>query len=399
MKTLMILGASILQLPAIIMAKNMGLHVVAVDMNPNAIGFQEENIQREIISTIDIPKVLKCAEMNKIDGIMTLASDMPMRTIAEVSSKMGLVGITQESAYKATNKVAMRIALAEHNVPIPMFFKVGDFNEYCNAIETVTSKGFKCIVKPADNSGSRGVFLVNGNNSDYWKRIYDYSKQSSRSGDLIVEEYMEGAEVSVETLTVENKCHVIQVTDKLTTGAPYFVEMGHSQPSRFSDAILKNIKSVAIAANRAIGITNGPSHTEIKVTPQGAKIVELGARLGGDNITTHLVPFSTGVNMVKACIEIALGIKPEIKSSANCAAAIRYLDVGEGIVNSIDGIEDAKKTEFIKQVSILVNKGSIVSKIRNSNDRVGFVISQADSVDNAIKSCENAIAKIKIGLK
>ena len=88
--------------------------------------------------------------------------------------------------------------------------------------------------------------------------------------------------------------HVIQITDKLTTGAPYFVEMGHNQPSLLPKNIQQQIEKVAKMAVKALGIQNGPSHTEIKVTSEGPKIVEIGARLGGDNITTHLVPLSTG---------------------------------------------------------------------------------------------------------
>ena len=119
----MILGAGILQLPAIKKAKEMGLSVIAVDMDPNAVGFAEEGIDREVISTTDTLEVLKAAKRHGINGIMTLASDMPIRTIAVVARELGLAGVTEETALKATNKAAMRDALYSHSVPIPMYFK------------------------------------------------------------------------------------------------------------------------------------------------------------------------------------------------------------------------------------------------------------------------------------
>ena len=388
MKKLMILGASILQLPAIQQAKKMGLHVIAVDMNPNAIGFKELGIQCEVISTIDIPAVLKCAKENSIDGIMT------MQTVAVVAEELGLVGVSKDTALKATNKAFMRDALQGCNVPIPVYHRVSDYPEFVKAVDNIMNNGYKCIVKPADNSGSRGVDLLKSQTPDNLQKAYDYSKSFSRTGELVVEEYMEGPEVSVETLSIQGNCYVIQITDKITTGAPYFVEMGHSQPSMLSEKIKEEIAEVAKAANKALGIMDGPSHTEIKVTKDGPKIVELGARLGGDNITTHLVPLSTGVNMVECCIRIALGEVPDITAKYNKAAAIRYFKTSCGTVKNIIGIHDAELVPGVKQVNIVHGIGEELKEIKSSTDRAGFVISQADSVDEAIRECEVAIGKV-----
>ena len=333
MKKMMILGASILQLPAIEKASEMGLEVIAVDMNPEAVGFKVPGVIKEVISTIDTPAILKAAMRHKINGIMTLASDMPMQSVAVVSHEMGLVGISEDTALKATNKAFMRDALNEAGVPVPLYFRVEGKNAFKKAVEKVRNAGYKCIVKPADNSGSRGVDLLK-DDADL-DAAYEYTIQYSRGGEIVVEEFMEGPEVSVETLAVEGDVHVIQITDKLTTGAPYFVEMGHSQPSQLSEDTRKRIAEIAIAANNAIGIKNGPSHTEIKVTKDGPKIVELGARLGGDCITTHLVPLSTGVNMVECSIRIALGEEPDLEPKWNKGSAIRYLKTETGVVKEI----------------------------------------------------------------
>jgi biotin carboxylase len=396
MKKLMILGASILQLPAIHKAKEMGLQVIAVDMNKNAIGFRNADICLEI-STLDIPKVVKAAKQHDIDGIMTLASDMPMRTVAAVANKLGIAGISQETALKATNKAIMRDCLYEHNVPIPKYFRVDSYQEYINSIQQFRDK---FIVKPADNSGSRGVFLIN---DSYDKEIiqyaFNYSKKNSRSGEIVVEDYMEGAEVSVETLSVDGKVHIIAITDKLTTGAPRFVEMGHSQPSCLPEEIKNDIALVTTKAVKAIGITNGPAHTEIIVTNEGPKVVELGARLGGDNITTHLVPISTGVDMVKCCIDIALGEKPDLMKKVTMGSAIRYFESTKGKILNISGYDKALQLEGVNQISFVKHIGDYVGDISSSSDRIGFVISQANDAHKAVSICNKVKDLIQIRME
>lgn len=396
-KKIMILGASILQFPAIKKAKEMGLDVIAVDMNPNAVGFDVPGIKKEIISTIDVPAIVEAAKKHQIDGIMTLATDMPMRSVAAVARKMNLVGIDENTALKATNKAEMRNALKLGGVPIPKFIKVSNEDEYMDAVKQFS---VPFIVKPADSSGSRGIFeVIDITNQELIKKAYEYCKPYSKVGDVVVEEYMDGPEVSVETLAIDGVCHVIQITDKLTTGAPHYVEMGHSQPTRHSKEIAEKICEVAKAANKAIGIENGPSHTEIIVTSEGPKIVELGARLGGDNITTHLVPLSTGVNMVECCIKIALGEKPDIEPKWNKGAAIRYFEQQAGKVESIEGLDDAEMIEGIKQISIVHGVGEEVTEIISSGSRMGFVIAQDKNAEMAIAKCEKAIGKIHINIE
>lgn len=396
MKKIMILGASILQLPAILKAKDMGLEVIAVDMDKNAIGFNHADVCLEI-STIDIPKVVEAAKKYKIDAVMTLASDMPMRTVAAVAKELGIVGISEDTAINATNKARMRRKLFEHGVPIPKFYIVNSYEEYLLATKNFSNK---FIVKPANNSGSRGIMLVTKQNEV--QHAYEYSNGYSKNGEIVVEECMEGPEVSVETITIDGVTHVIAITDKLTTGSPNFVEMGHSQPSILSKEVKGKITEVAISAVKAIGIENGPSHTEIMVTDEGPKIVELGARLGGDNITTHLVPLSTGVDMVECCIKIALGDEPDFSSKFEKGSAIRYfrtnLDKSGEIVN-ISGLADVKKIYNIKQISFVKNVGDYVKKIESSSDRIGFLISQSENVNEAISICNNALNLINIKLE
>ena len=331
---------------------------------------------------------------HQIDGIMTLATDMPMRSVAAVAKEMGLIGIDAATALKATNKAEMRKALRSSGVPIPKFYEVANEEEYMEAVKNFT---VPFIVKPVDSSGSRGIYEVQDiTDQKTIKEAYEYCEPFSRIGDVVVEEYMSGPEVSVETISINGVCHVIQITDKLTTGAPHYVEMGHSQPTRHSREITERIKEVAIAANKAIGIKNGPSHTEIIITSEGPKIVELGARLGGDCITTHLVPLSTGVNMVECCIKIALGEQPDIEPKWHKGSAIRYFEQHAGVVKSIHGEDEAGNVPGVKQISIVHGVGEEVTEIDSSGARIGFVIAKDENAERAVADCYKALDKIKV---
>ena len=390
MKKLMIIGASVLQLPAIKRAKEMGLNVAVVDYDKNAVGipFADKFCN---VSTIDIDGVTKAAEDFGADGIMTLASDMPMRSVAKASEKLGLSSVSFDTAVKATDKGEMIKAFKEANVPSPWFFIVENkekLKEIENKIE------YPCIIKPTDNAGSRGVVLVKEKEKLY--ESFDYSIGNSRGAGAIIEEYMTGNEVSVEIIVTDGKVNILKITDKLTTGAPYFVEMGHSQPSRLPEDVQEDVKKVATDAVKAVGIQNGPAHVEIMATPKGAKMIELGARMGGDCITTHLVPLSTGIDMVECTIRCALGEKPDVVPKFNKGSAIRFFDVAKGTIKSISGVEGAKKINGVKEITFTKNVGDTVGDINSSTDRVGFVIAQSDTAQNAVEICQKAIEMIKI---
>ena len=389
-KTLMVLGASILQLPAIEKASEMGLKVVVLDMNPNAIGFNVPGVVREVVSTLDIPAAIEVAKKYEIDGVMTLATDMPMRTVSAVASECKLNGISMDTAKKATDKSLMRKALGEADVPIPISYSVSNITDF-NA--TISKIGFPIIVKPADSSGSRGITRIDKLDDNTDEAFY-YAKSNSKSGSVLVEECMIGPEVSVETLAVDGEVYVIQITDKMTTGNPHYVEIGHTQPTRLDCS--EDIARIAIAANKAIGIQNGPSHTEIIVTAEGPKIVEIGARLGGDCITTHLVPLSTGVDMVEATILISLGIKPNIENKYSKGAAIRYFNQRAGIIKDIRGLEDAYASQGVKQISVVHGVGETITDIVDSASRMGFVIADGANAGEAANNCVLALNKILI---
>lgn len=392
MSKLLIIGASILQLPAIKKAKELGHYVAVADFNPNAIGipFADKFYNA---STIDIDAICEVAKDFQPDGIMTLATDMPMRSIAAATSLLGLPGISMDTAIKSTDKGEMIKAFKEHEVESPWFYIIENEAQLQEVIPQIE---YPCILKPTDNAGSRGVMLVNSETELH--EAYQYSVSQSRGGWVILEEYMTGPEVSVEVMVVDGVPHVLQVTDKLTTGAPYFVEMGHNQPSMLPTEDVVRIKDLACRAVKSVGINCGPSHVEIKLTPNGPKMVELGARMGGDCITTHLVPLSTGVDMIKATIDVSLGLTPDITPTLHKGSAIRFFDAPNGIIAGIEGIEEAKQLDGVMEISLTKAVGDEVTEIHSSLDRCGFVIVQCDSASEAIEVCEKAKDIISIGV-
>lgn len=388
MKKILIIGASILQLPAIQKAKEKGFYVGVVDYNPNAVGILYAD-EFFCVSTVDVDGVVEVALRFKPDGIMTLATDMPVRSIAAACRACGLPSIDYETAVRATDKGVMIKAFEAHGVEHPWYYVVDDAEMYVSVKEKVS---YPCILKPTDNAGSRGVVMVE--NVDELDEAYVYAKDESRSGKVIIEEYLSGPEFSVEIMVVNSNPYILQVTDKLTTGAPHFVEMGHSQPSRHSDKNIKIIKDLAQRAVKAIGIQTGPAHVEIILTSNGPKMVEIGARMGGDCITTHLVPLSTGIDMVGATIDMACGMEPDLLPKLQCGAAIRFFNPSTGILNDIQGVDNARSIEGVKEVTIVKELGAAISKIGSSVDRVGYVIAQADTPENAVIVCNKAIEKI-----
>lgn len=377
-------------MPAIEKAKTMGLEVAVVDLNPLAPGIPLADYYFEI-STIDEEEIVKTAKIYKPDGVMTLATDMPMRSVASVAEFLDLPGISPDVALKATDKIAMINCFKEANVPSPWFYVVSSMKEFKDLLKGIS---FPFILKPNDSSGSRGVVLID--NPDKAIDGYKYSKSISKSGLVLVEEFMEGPEVSVEIITCNGQSTILAVTDKLTTGDPYFVEMGHSQPSMLPDETVAKIKEISLLALKALGIDNSPSHVELIVTKDGPKLVEVGARMGGDCITSHLVPLSTGIDMVKASIELALGKSPDIEKKINKGAAIRYLSSKEGILEEIRGLENVFDITGVRLVEIVKQKGAEIHQVHGSGDRIGYVICQSDTPSEAVILCEKALSRLEV---
>lgn len=390
MKKVLIIGASILQLPAILKAKELGYYVGVADYNPEAIGipYADEYFN---VSTIDIDGVVEVAKRFKPNGIMTLATDMPMRAVAAACRELGLPGISPDTALKATDKAEMIKAFEAHGVEHPWYYVVSDRSVFDLIVRQAS---YPCIIKPTDNAGSRGVVLCH-DKSELIKG-YEYASHESRGGTVIIEEYLQGPEFSVEVMVVDGVPHVLQITDKITTGAPHFVEMGHTQPTSQPQYVQEKIKDLACRAVKAVGINVGPAHVEMILTEQGPKMVELGARMGGDCITTHLVPISTGVDMVAATIKLACGEEADIEPKWCKGSAIRYFDTPAGVLKGIDGVEKARSIPGVEEIFFVHDIGETLGEIGSSVDRIGFVIAQGETINDAVEICEKAQSLINI---
>lgn len=389
MKRILILGASTLQMPAIRSAKELGFFVGVIDFNPKAPGIKFADVYFNV-STNDTNKIIEVAKVFRADGIMTMATDMPMRSVAKACEKLQLPSISLETAIIATDKYRMMEVFKEHSVPHPWFYKINTGQELMILKKKLA---YPCIIKPTNDSGSRGVILVRSEIE--LAKAYIYSTSESKSGSVIVQEYMEGKEVSVEVMVQNNEPHIVAITDKITTGAPFFVEMGHSQPSQLNK---KLISEVAKKAVKAVGISKGPAHVEIMVTSNGPKLIELGARLGGDYITSHLVLLSTGIDMVKATILDSCGMRFCLENTISQTSMIKYLATNSGVIKEIQGIEEAKQLKGVVSIKLFKGIGDSIRGIHSSNDRVGCVIVQEDDFELAELTCNQALSYINISI-
>lgn len=396
-KSIFILGGSMLQMPTILKAKDKGLFVYVLDYDPECAAKDVAN-KFLLISTIDKEAVLKAAREYKPDYIMTSTSDMPVRTVAWVNENLSVKGaISYEDSICATDKSKMRIRMKENNVPIPDFYILESFEDFEKLYDNLPdSLKPVFVLKPADNAASRGVKLIDttaldkGSLEDIWEN----TKKYSRGGVVLAEEYMEGAEVSVESVTVDGVTHIITITDKKVTKVPYFVETGHTEPSRLPLEVQEDIKKVALLAIKAACIYNGPSHTEIKVTDKGAKLVEIAARLGGDFITSRLVPLSSGVNLNECELNIVLGEEVPFQRTIEKGSAIRFIQAKEGKIKKILGVDKAMSMPGVEEVVLYKKVGDIVPPLHSSSDRIGHVIATGEDAAQAELNCENALSKI-----
>ena len=393
MSSIFILGASRLQVPAIKKAKEKGLYVYVLDYDPNAVGIKYADSFLEI-STIDKEAVLRAAVRYKPDYIITSTSDMPVRTVSWVCERLGKkTDISYENAICATDKVAMRECMKKNGVPIPEFHEINSFTELLKIEEKMPER---YIIKPADNAASRGVILIDKKDKTDLEKAYQYCVQYSRSGIILVEEFMEGPEVSVESYSIDGEPHIITITDKIVTELPFFVELGHTEPSRLKDEQQEDIRNVAMKAICAIGMINGPTHTEIKVTENGAKLVEIAARMGGDFITSRLVPLSTGVDMLECSFSSLLGEEVNCRHKFSQGAAIRFIQGEKGTLKEIRGIEDACSMPGVQEVEVYKEIGEYIKRPENSSDRVGHIISVGRNAEEAAINAENALKMIRV---
>lgn len=317
-KNIAIIGASYLQLPLIEKAKEMGYTTHAFAWAANDVGETAADYFYPI-SIVEKEKILtKCQEIG-ICGICSIASDLAMVTASYVAEALGLPGNTVQATAKSTNKRLMRLAFEENGDPSPASILVDDTTDLSRLHLT-----YPVIVKPTDRSGSRGIYKLN-DPTGLPEAIRSAMEQGFEKK-VLIEEYVEGQEYSVEYISYQGEHHFLAMTKKFTTGAPHFIETGHLEPAPVDAKTLERVKAIVVHALDSLELKNGASHSELKISENGEiKLIEIGGRMGGDCIGSDLVRLSTGVDFVNAVIDVALGNKPSIQKQAGGVAAIRFV--------------------------------------------------------------------------
>lgn len=364
MKKLAVIGASYLQKPLLLKAKEMKIET-------HCFAWEEGAVCKNIadffypISITEKDSILdKCKEIG-IDGITSIASDLASPTMCYVAEKMGLISNSYSVAVVAANKYKMRKCFVDNQVNSPRFI-------LANENYSLENFKFPLIVKPTDRSGSRGVLKIN--HQEEVEQAVKRAQKESFTGEVIIEEFITGAEVSVETISWKGEHYILAITDKVTSGEPYFVELEHHQPSMLPSEIQLKIKNLTIKALKALNITYGASHSEFKITEKGDVFaIEVGARMGGGFIGSDLVQLSTGYDFLKGVIELSLGKFNEPVLDERKNSGIYFLTK-----------ETEKIKQYIEQSAFYpeIVKAEITdSKIRpaqSSADRNGYFIYQSN---------------------
>lgn len=376
MKKIVIIGANDFQNPLILKAKEMGFETHVFAWQDGSIGETTADYFYPI-SIIEKEEILKrCLEI-KPDAIATIASDLANITVQYLGEKLGLTHNSAECIEISTNKFKMRKALKAGGVKVPHFETVFSVDELGDCSQFT----FPVIVKPTDRSGSRGITKVY-KKEDLAEAI-DNSSAYSFEKKAIVEEYIEGPEFSCECISYNGEHHLLTVTQKFTTGAPHFIETGHMEPAGLSDVVMAKVKEVIFKALDALQIKYGASHSEFRLTPNGdIGIIEIGSRMGGDCIGSDLVHLSTGIDFVKAVIEVAAGQKPSLEKDLEPkTAAIRFVFTKKDI-DILNEIKE-KHPENLNFVSEIQEVGD--HEIVDSGTRFGFYIMTGNSREELLE--------------
>ncbi|WP_303005515.1 ATP-grasp domain-containing protein [Bacteroides congonensis] len=385
-KTIMVFGVGELQKSIIERAHKMGLFVVGIDPCSDAV-CKNDCDAFEVVGGEDFSGTIDVCQKYNVMAIVTAATDKPLVMMARVAEKLNFPFFGVRTATWSTDKFQMKQRFIEGGVPCAQGRLISSANE-------VEGMEFPLIIKPRDNSGSRGVRLCR--NKEELQDSISEALGNSHLTTVLVEEFIEGREFSIESLHYNNKSEVIQFTEKKTTEFPYNVELGHKQPANLTDDQRWQISVIIDKIAECMQFENCPSHTELKINDHGIFVIETSPRLGGDYITSILTPLSTGINLEDQLLHIALGESVDTKTGrVEKASAVCFFSLPVGEVQSIkpevcNVIYWPNMFDFNLKLKI----GGKVNKITSSLDRYGQFIIQADSreeINALIEKYENKI--------
>ena len=390
-KSVLVFGVGELQISIITRAKAMGLFVVGIDPFEDAVA-KDYCDAFEVVGGQDFEGTVAVAKKYNVSAIVTAATDKPLVMMARVAKELKLPFYSKETAEWSTDKFQMKQRFLEGGVPCAR-------GRLIHNSEEAQELNFPLICKPRDNSGSRGVKLCRS-----LSELDSCIKEAlvvSKLDTVLVEEFIEGREFSIESLHYNGKSEVIQFTEKKTTEFPYNVELAHKQPANFTDDQRNQICDIISKIASCMHFENCPSHTELKINERGIFVIETSPRLGGDYITSTLTPLSTGINLEDQLLHIALGEPVDTTTGrVDKASAVCFFSLSEGKVKAIDSrINEVSKWPNVHSFHLKLKAGDTVNKITSSLNRYGQFIVTSDSreeVDSLVEKYEHQINQLII---
>jgi biotin carboxylase len=402
-KQLIILGAGVMQGPAINIAREMGLETVVADGDGGAacIPLADRFERIDLKDKEGIEALARCLKADgRLAGIMTAGTDFSA-TVAWVAERLGLPGIPYETALNASDKGRMRLRFKEAGVPSPEFSIIDGING-ASPVGFVFPFDFPAVIKPVDNMGGRGCRRLDSLR-DFAPALGETVK-FSRSGRAIVEEYMDGPEFSVDALVYHGEIAICGLADRHIYFPPYFIEMGHTMPADLGEKEAAALLEVFTEGVRALGLLDkdavGAAKGDVKLSSKGPMIGEIAARLSGGYMSGWTYPYASGVEVTRGAIQAAIGQKPD------CLAARRSWTCAErafisipGKVRSIRGLRYSKAAPYVKDIFLRAGEGVRVTFPENNVTKCGNVLAAAPDRESAMAAADSAAAAVLIRLE
>jgi biotin carboxylase len=393
-RRLLVLGAGAAQLGLLEAARALDLFTIAVDRDPAAPGFSLVD-RRAIVSTEDEPAIERLAEAERVSGVIAPGIDWPVGVAARVARRVAVPHpLTPETAQLAISKPRQRERFAEAGVPQPETALCKSLAEAERAAQAI---GFPCVVKAPDRQGQRGLALVE--DEARFRPAVEAALEASRSRSCLVEQLIDGQEVTVNAFSLDGRFYPLTVTDRVRADPPAFgVALAHVWPSWLPPERVGAAVEAAREAAAAIGIENGPTYTQIVVGDAGAKVVELAARLGGGH-DAELCDLALGVDLNELALASALGehIPEQVLAPVEPAggAVTRFLVAPPGQLLAVEGVPDAQAIEGVTRVRIYRRPGWRFDELRVGADRAGAVQAVGASRDEALERASAAAERIR----
>jgi biotin carboxylase len=389
-KKVLILGGSAWQLDIIQRALDFGLYIIVADISANAPG---RNLANEFIQidTNNKKELAKIAREKKVEIVIAEQTDRVVPVAAYINRELGLRGILPEIASRFTDKYIMRNHLANTDIPMPVYHEINTIED---AMEFTDMQGYPVILKPKSSQASLGVFRVS--NSDGLQKYFEETKKNSEDGKILIEEFIEGIEITVEGFSLEGKCHILAISEKEHYPHNECVASRLAYPPRFSDNAIENIKHIAAKVVETLGLVNGISHAEYRMRGDIPVLVEVGARGGGNRIASMIVPHISGVDIYEMLIrsllgEQNLGIPKSLWRSAN----LEFFQFQPGRVKAIRGLDEVRKEKLAQDISLNFKVGDTLESATDDRHRPGYFIvlgENRDETDSKSKRIKELIS-------